>query len=33
MEDKSSYSPNLIRLWRVFRTTKEMLLDRVRLLP
>jgi DNA-directed RNA polymerase I, II, and III subunit RPABC1 len=28
MEDKSSYSANLIRLWRVYRTTKEMLYDR-----
>jgi len=31
MEERESYQPSLIRLWRVFRTCKEMCLDRVRL--
>lgn len=29
MDTGEKYSPNMIRLWRVFRTTKEMCLDRV----
>jgi len=28
MEERESYQPSLIRLWRVFRTCKEMCLDR-----
>ncbi|KAF2268585.1 DNA-directed RNA polymerases I [Lojkania enalia] len=28
MEDRESYSPNMIRMWRVYRTAKEMCLDR-----
>ncbi|KAF2747023.1 DNA-directed RNA polymerases I [Sporormia fimetaria CBS 119925] len=27
-ESRESYSPKMIRMWRVFRTTKEMCLDR-----
>jgi RNA polymerase Rpb5, N-terminal domain len=29
MED-SEYRPELIRMWRVYRTTRQMLRDRVR---
>lgn len=33
MDDRANYTPAMIRMWRVFRTTKEMCLDRVRRAP
>lgn len=29
MDERENYSPGMIRMWRVFRTCKEMCLDRV----
>jgi hypothetical protein len=29
MEDRENYSANLIRMWRVYRTAKQMCFDRV----